>query len=141
MKKVFLIDDDAASSWLLKTNLEATGYFEVRVENDSRRAVRSAQEFGPDVILSDVIMPHVDGGDVAAAFRADRCLRNVPIVFVTGAVARGELEMWGDMIGGYPYVAKPVQMPELVASVHRYADKGRAMHPAPPRALQESQVA
>ena len=58
----------------------------MREENKATYAIAAAREFKPDLILLDVIMPTMDGGDVAAHIKNDRLLKDVPIVFLTATV-------------------------------------------------------
>ena len=89
-KRILIIDDEASFTRMVKLNLEKTGAFEVREENRAAYALTAAREFKPDVILLDVIMPTMDGGDVAAHIRNDRNLKNTPIIFLTATVSQRE---------------------------------------------------
>jgi len=99
--------------------LEQTGKYEVRAENDSKLVVQSAIEFQPDLILLDVIMPEMDGGDVAIALRANPALGKVPIVFLTAAMVKSEVDERGGVMGGYPFLAKPASTEEIVRFIDR----------------------
>ena len=113
-KKVLVVDDEAGFTKLLKMNLEKTGDFEVRIENNSLKALDAGREFGPDVILLDIVMPGMDGGDVAAQFQEDPGLRNVPVVMLTALVSQGETSQ--DAVaqsGETPVLPKPVNMTVL----------------------------
>src|SRR2546427_12834579 len=68
--RVLLIDDEPSFTRMLKLNLERRG-FEVMVENNGANAYAAARQFLPDFILLDVIMPDVDGGEVASRIRGD----------------------------------------------------------------------
>lgn len=112
--KVLVIDDEAGFTKLLKMNLEKSGEFEVRVENNSMKALASAREFGPDVILLDVVMPGMDGGDVAAQFQEDARLKSVPVVMLTALVSPGETSP--DAVaqsGSLAILPKPVNIDKL----------------------------
>jgi two-component system OmpR family response regulator len=109
-KKILVVDDEASITRLLKLNLEKTGAYSVRTENEGTKTVEAAREFKPDLILLDVMMPDIDGGDVAAKLQSDGLLNGVPIVFLTAAVKKEELAAKGGMIGGFPYIAKPLDI-------------------------------
>src|ERR1044071_7906113 len=116
-KRVLIVDDDIGFTRLLQWNLEAGDYV-VRVENDSAQAVLAAREFQPDVVLLDLVMPHQDGGGVAARLQNDRLLGSVPIVFLTAMLSQSagiEREM-----AGRPVVRKPVHYEDLVACIERH---------------------
>lgn len=90
-RKVLLIDDEAGFTQLLKMNLEKSGDFEVTIENDSTKAADVARSVRPDVILLDVVMPGMDGGDVQAQLQADPALQKVPVIMLTALVDSAEL--------------------------------------------------
>jgi two-component system OmpR family response regulator len=118
-KRLLLIDDEEPFTRIAKLNLEQTGRYEVRIENDATRALDVAREFRPDLILLDVIMPEMDGGEVAGKIREDAGLREVPVVYLTAAVSREELGAeWGE-IGGRKFIAKPVSLRSLLAAIER----------------------
>ena len=81
-KKVMLVDDEKSFTNLLKLNLEETGNYEVRVENWAEDAVNAAKEFRPDIILLDIIMPRMPGGNVAALIKETPQLRDPPCVSI-----------------------------------------------------------
>jgi DNA-binding response OmpR family regulator len=123
-KKILVVDDETSITRLLKLNLEGTGKYDVLEENEGKRALAAAQSFRPDLVLLDVMMPDADGGDVAAAMRGDHQLQTVPIVFLTAAVRKEEIDARGGMIGGFPYVAKPLDMKGVTAEIERHLGPG-----------------
>jgi CheY-like chemotaxis protein len=118
-KKVLLVDDEKSFTNLLKLNLEQTGNYEVRVVNWPEDALPNAQEFRPDIVLLDIIMPRLPGGNVAAQFEADPALKDVPIVFLTAAVQRRRLEEMDGIISGRPCLTKPATVDEIITMIER----------------------
>jgi two-component system OmpR family response regulator len=114
--KVLLVDDE--ESFTKVTQLTLTDY-EIQVENDSSRALAAARSFHPDLILLDVMMPNFDGGDVAAQIRADPDLKEVPVVFLTALVTQKESAR-RPILGGYPFIAKPVTPERLAENIEKY---------------------
>lgn len=117
--RVLIIDDEESLTRLLKRNLERGGRFEVRTENSALDAVSAASEFGPEVILLDVMMPGMDGGEIAADLREVPALRRVPIIFLTAAVTPEEVTRNDGIIAGFQYLAKPVDLDPLVEAMDR----------------------
>ena len=116
MKKVMVVDDEEGFTKLLKMNLEKTGLYEVRIENQSTKALEVAREFQPDVVLLDIVMPDMDGGDVAAQFQDDPMLRRVPVIMLTALVAEGETSAGSvAQAGTMNVLPKPVNMQVLLA--------------------------
>jgi two-component system, OmpR family, response regulator len=119
-KKILVIDDEASITRLLKLNLEQTGHYIVLEENDGTKALAAAREFKPDLVVLDVMMPDVDGGDVAASIEADPVLSKTPIIFLTAAVKKEELAQRGNVIGGYPYIAKPLDIRGVIGAIEQH---------------------
>ena len=122
-KRILVVDDEASITRLLKLNLEQTNDYEVRTENDATAALAAAEEFKPDLILLDVMMPGMDGGELAASFQANATLKSVPIVFLTAAATKGEVYARGGKVGGLPFLAKPVEIAEVIASINQNLKK------------------
>src|SRR5205809_734888 len=73
LKRLLLVDDEEPFTRLVKLNLEQTGRYTVRIENDGAKALATAREFAPDLILLDVIMPDAgrfSGGAVLASVQS-----------------------------------------------------------------------
>ena len=118
-KKVLLVDDEKSFTNLLKLNLEQTGNYDVSVVNWSEDALSTAREFKPDIMLLDIIMPRMPGGNVVAQFEADPEMKDLPIVFFTAAVQRSRLEDMDGIISGRPCLAKPASLDEIVAMIEK----------------------
>ncbi|MDB6034840.1 MAG: hypothetical protein JWM16_5178 [Verrucomicrobiales bacterium] len=122
-KRVLLVDDEKSFTTLLKLNLEESGDYEVRVENWAEDTFNAAREFKPDIILLDIIMPRLPGGNVAAQLGEDPELKDIPIVFLTAAVRRHQVEDHEGVICDHPCIAKPASMEEVVAAIEAHARK------------------
>lgn len=114
-RKILLVDDEAGFTQLLKMNLEKSGDFEVTIENDSTKAIATARSFQPDVVLLDVVMPGMDGGDVQAQFQSDSILNRVPVIMLTALVDSAELSAGAVAQSGSSIVLpKPVDLSLLL---------------------------
>ena len=116
-KRVFIVDDESGFTHLLKLTLERTGRFIVKEENDGTKAWLAAREFAPDIIFLDVVMPKIDGGDVAQQISTDPLLHHVPIIFLTAIVSEKE---GGHMIGGFPFISKPVSLQAITECIEKH---------------------
>jgi two-component system OmpR family response regulator len=114
--RILLVDDEVGFTKVAQITL---GGYELHVENDSNRALETARSFRPDLILLDVMMPNLDGGDVAAQLRDDPELNGVPIVFLTALVTQKE-NANRPVLGGYPFIAKPVTPERLAESIEKH---------------------
>ena len=104
---------------MLKLNLESTGNYEIRVENDSSLAIETAIQYKPDLILLDVIMPNFEGPDIAMKIKSQPELKDIPIVFLTATVTKEEVDSQQGEIGGHPFVAKPSSLATLLHSIEK----------------------
>ena len=118
-KRVLIVDDEPSFTRLLKLNLHHTGRYMAEVVNDSAEALQVAERFGPDVVLLDVMMPGLDGSEVADRFHANPRFRNTPIIFLTAAVKKQEVAVRGGLCGGIPFVAKPIEFQEVLAHLDK----------------------
>lgn len=120
-RRVLLVDDEVSLTRTLALYLSESGRCDVRVENAGSRAVSTARQFRPDVIILDIAMPDADGGAVAAEINQDPALHGTPIVFLTALVSRRETHGQAQRIGGHPFLAKPVDPDTVLRYVEQYA--------------------
>ncbi len=111
---ILVVDDEPSIVDALATSLRYEG-FSVDEAVNGRRALASAQENPPDLIVLDIMLPDLDGLEVTRRLRADGL--RVPVLFLT---ARGEVQdkVAGLTVGGDDYVTKPFALAEIVARVH-----------------------
>ena len=115
---ILIIDNNRDFTLSAKLGLERTGRYSVWEENEPVTAHETAQRIKPDLILLDIAMPEIDGGEVAAWIESDPTLHRTPIVFLTALVTKTEAGS-GLRIQGHPFLAKSVSIPELVAGIER----------------------
>ena len=115
-KRILVIDNDPSSTRMVRLTLERHEGFQVYELNDPTHALTTAGIFGPHLILLDVQMPGLNGGDVARRLRTVPGLRKVPVVFMTSLLTEGEAAgpLYSD---GSRVLAKPVTMAKLIDCV------------------------
>jgi CheY-like chemotaxis protein len=122
-KRILIVDDEPSVTRNLKLNLENAGAYEVYTENVGSHALAAARNFQPDLILLDVMMPGMDGGDIAAKVQDDPLLRDTPIIFLTAIVSNEETDGHEMVSGDHPFLAKPVDMGELRKCIEEHIRK------------------
>jgi CheY-like chemotaxis protein len=127
-KRVLIVDDEPGFTRLLKLNLHHTGRYTAEVVNDAAEAVHVAERFAPDIVLLDVMMPGLDGSEVADRLHAVPKFRNIPIIFLTAAVKKQEVAARGGLCGGIPFVAKPVEFQEVLSHIEKACSSNPSMH-------------
>lgn len=116
-KRILIVDDEPAFTRTTRFMLEQTGNYEVSEVNQSQSALSAARSFKPDLILLDVVMPEMDGGDVALRIQADPFLKQVPVVFLTALVERDEGKPATEMRGGFRFLSKMASQDELIGCI------------------------
>src|SRR4051794_26976596 len=104
--RILLIDDEPEYTSMLRAHLESAGYFHVREKNNETHAITVAREFGPDIVLLDVMMPRLEGSEVAGLFRADRQLRDTPVLFLTALISEADAPKGSYSSGGHVFLPK-----------------------------------
>jgi CheY-like chemotaxis protein len=119
MKKarILYVEDEVGASRLLKDNLESTGRFEVAVQNWPEDALATAHVFKPDLVLLDLIMPRMPGGNVVEAFENDSEMKDVPIVFFTAAVWDHQVKENDGLICDHKCLAKPSNVDGIISFI------------------------
>lgn len=118
-RKVLLIDDDEAVVAHLVIKLSKL--YEVVSTVNPRQAVALARRELPDVILCDIDMPDMGGGDVAAALAGDSATARIPLIYLTALVSPEEARDLQGQVGGRPGVSKRAPLAELVAAIDEAA--------------------
>jgi signal transduction histidine kinase len=119
-QRVLIADDNIDMRTYLQKLMQTAG-FQVEAVGDGEQALRSARERKPDLVLSDVMMPRMDGFELLAALRGDSELRDVPVLLLS-ARAGEEAKVEGFAAGANDYLVKPFSARELVARVRANLD-------------------
>jgi len=114
MPKVLIVQDSPTQALRTRIALESQG-FEVSIVNDSRQAVDTAKSEKPDVVLSDVRMPGLDGFQLTEAFRADPEVGATAIVLNSATVNEDEDKALALKLGAQDYIDKGLA-PDALAS-------------------------
>lgn len=110
---ILVVDDDESICELLRLHLSSAGY-EVHVARDAIAAGYLVLRQIPDLIITDVSMPHMDGFEFVAALKADTSLPYIPVVFLT-SLEDGDHR--GKDLGAVGYITKPVRADKLLELV------------------------
>ena len=117
---ILIVDDDESIRELLGLHLSSAGY-EVRVAADAIAAGYMVLRSAPDLIITDISMPHMDGFEFIAALKADRALPYIPVIFLT---TMEEGDHRGKELGAVGYLTKPVRADRLLALVAQHVPGG-----------------
>lgn len=118
-KKILIIDDENKLCEIVKKNLELTNEFEVATATNGMDGIKLTKEIKPDLILLDVIMPNMDGGQVAFQIKNNADSKDIPIIFFTATATEEEAASNDGVIGGHPFIAKTASPEELIGRIKR----------------------
>ncbi len=118
--RILVVDDDESLRELLRMHLAAAGY-EVSTAADAISAGYQVLKSPPDLILTDINMPHMDGFEFVAALKADTTLPYIPVIFLT-SMEDGDHR--GKELGAVGYLTKPVRADRLLALVAQHVPGG-----------------
>ena len=112
---VLLVDDDPVILRLLEVNFEMEG-FAVRTAGDGQEGLEVARAEQPDVIVSDVMMPRMNGLELAASIKADPLTASIPVLLLSAKAQATDIRA-GLEAGADDYVTKPFEPNDLVERV------------------------
>ena len=114
-RRILVVDDDDAVLEFWRAKLAAR--YEVLTTSVSSEVLALARRDKPHLILCDVDMPDMDGGDISSALFADDELRDIPVLFLTGLVGPAELKNVAGQLGGRAAVSKSEPVEAIVARI------------------------
>ncbi len=121
---ILVVDDEPANIDILLGILKP--FYNVKVAPSGHVALKVVQQFTPDLILLDIMMPGMDGFEVCKQLKTDRELARIPVIFVT-ALAQGEDEEKGFNVGAVDYITKPVSPSITLARVKTHLSLAHQM--------------
>ena len=116
MKKILIVDDEDSVREILSRLLKAA-QFEVLLARDGIEGLKKAKKSLPDLVVSDVVMPELDGISLCAAVKNDPTTGHIPFLFITTQAKIGEIE---EAMKHSPdgYITKPFELPRIMQKVH-----------------------
>jgi PAS domain S-box-containing protein len=110
--RILIVDDDRDSRMIIKKNLEHKGYKVQEASNgvDALKLMRESEESGPDMIISDILMPEMDGFRLCHEVKQDNKLRKIPFIFYTATYDSPEDEKLAMNLGASRFIIKPIEM-------------------------------
>lgn len=129
-RKVLIVEDEPQNQFLFETLMEAFGYDYVTTD-DGRDVLALSRSHKPNLILIDIQLPHISGLDVVAQVRADRDLKDTPIIAVTAFAMRGDAQRILEA-GCDAYMSKPISIEPFRNTIDALLNGGNAV-PEPPK--------
>lgn len=121
MKKILVIEDEARTRSMFQECLESEGFETLGAEN-GLIGVQQAQQFLPDLVICDIVMPQLDGYGVLTELRQFPATATIPFIFLTAKTAKSEHRQ-GMALGADDYLTKPSTVDELLEAVATRLEK------------------
>src|SRR3954471_11453369 len=118
---VLVVDDDPDKRMILTVALEMAGYA-VRNASDGEEGLAAVESYQPDLIVTDVMMPKMDGYELARRVRANPLTRFIPIIIQTAARSEAQDARRGAEVGALGYITDPLDIDLLLARVRTLLD-------------------
>ena len=137
MTRLLIVDDNQQNLYLLQVLLAGEG-FQVESASNGAEALERARHAPPDMIVSDILMPVMDGFSLCRAWKRDERLKNIPFIFYTATYTDPKDEEFALSLGADRFIVKPIQPDEFLALLMETMSRSKAGKPvAPPRPAEE----
>jgi PAS domain S-box-containing protein len=134
MARILIVEDSEEGRYLLKTLLQGSGY-EVIVTANGAEALQLARVDPPDIVVSDIMMPIMDGFQLCREWKQDEGLRNIPFIFYTAAYTSPQDQEFALSLGADRFIAKPTApgiFGEMLHKIIREHEAGTFAKPKEP---------
>ncbi len=125
MTKLLIVDDNPQSLYMLQTLLSAKG-FELELASNGAEAFEKARRNPPNMVISDILMPVMDGFSLCRAWKADERLKNIPFVFYTATYTDPQDEDFALSLGAERFIVKPMEPAKFLAILQEVIESHRA---------------
>ena len=123
-KKILIVDDEKDALFILEKALAGRGY-SVVTANNGYDAIILAKSKRPDLIILDIAMPDIDGGEVSSRLKEDPRTTDIPVIFLTALVSKIEEKKKDHVLGSNVLIAKPYDIEELLTQIEMLLSEKR----------------
>lgn len=116
-KRILVVDDEEDIVSCLSNILERAGY-EVKSTTEGAKSLELAESFKPDLILLDILIPDMEGSEIASKLSEKPATANIPIIFLTALISKKE-ELSVKKTGKHYVIAKPTTEKELLGTISK----------------------
>lgn len=128
--KILVVEDEEPIRELVKMELETEGFI-VEVAANGAEGIQKVKTFHPDLIVSDVMMPVMDGFTMQEKLSQDENFKDIPLIFLTAKSDKKDIR-FGKSIGAEDYLTKPFEFEDLLVSIHaklkKYVDRKKTLN-------------
>ena len=117
-KKILIVGNEVEVLRVLERMLSIVGYSVIEATN-AKDAIIIAKEMHPDLVILDILLPDMSGGEIANILQNDSTTKDIPIIFLTGLLTKEEAKERSDAEGRH-FIAKPYKPDELLGEIRKY---------------------
>jgi CheY-like chemotaxis protein len=121
--KILIVDDSPENVYLLESLLKGNGY-EVSTAVNGEAALEKLKQAPPTLIISDILMPKMDGFQLCRAVKADSALKNIPFIFYTATYTTEQDKDFALSLGASRFILKPTDPGEFIAIINDVLAQG-----------------
>lgn len=124
MKKILVIDDSEVNLYLIQSIFENEPEVEVAIENSSKRGLQQLEKMIPDILILDLMMPHLDGFGLLERMRSNEKTTNIPVLVISANYDKESIQRCRDL-GAIDYIVKPISLQtveEKINAIFRNAE-------------------
>jgi DNA-binding response OmpR family regulator len=123
LAELLVIDDNVSMLELLRVHLKAAGHV-VRAAPDAAEGIRAILAEPPELIVSDISMPYLDGLELLGVLRSDPMTKRIPVIFLTGT-HDDDTRLKASELGVEDFLTKPIQIENLLSAIDKVLKKSR----------------
>lgn len=117
-KKIIVVEDDVKIASLLRINLERQGY-QVLFAHDGQSGYELIEKESPDLIITDLLLPHLHGFELCKKVKENNKLKRIPIILMTAVYKKSKYKMQGKTYGADDFIEKPFDLPILLSKINK----------------------
>ena len=117
-KKILIVDNEVEVLSVLERMLSIVGYSVIEATN-AKDAIIIAKDMHPDLVILDILLPDMSGGETANILQNDSTTKDIPIIFLTGLLTKEEAKE-RSAAEGRRFIAKPYKPDELLGEIRKY---------------------
>jgi two-component system, OmpR family, response regulator len=122
LKKILYAEDEPDVQTVVELTIQAMSNYEIKIANNGKKLLECVEDYKPDLILLDVMMPEMDGPTTFKFLQANENTKNIPIIFMTAKVQAHEIEIL-NKTGGVGIITKPFDPMTLCSEIEEIWNK------------------